>query len=108
MDPQTLATAVLIVPAIVLGTIGWRASRAGRTSLGVGLRDGAAGEFGRGVLYSLPFLLLLVLAFGTTGLSQTGRPDGRRPPPSPSRSAASGSTSSCSSRSRSSSSEGSS
>lgn len=72
MDSQSLASAVLLLPAAVFAAIAWRARRVGRvqTSFGLGLRGGAAGEFGRGVVFSVPFLALLVILFAATGLSR--------------------------------------
>ncbi|GGF56727.1 hypothetical protein GCM10011519_33290 [Marmoricola endophyticus] len=79
MDPQDIFTASLLVPAAVLGVVAWRAARRGRTSLGLGVRDGAVGEFLRGMLFSVPFLVVLAVVFPLLGLSDVVRvqgPDG--------------------------------
>lgn len=69
MATQDLWTATLLIPSIVLGIVAWRARRHGRTTLGLGVRDGAAAEFLRGCAFSLPFFVVLILVFDLSGLT---------------------------------------
>jgi uncharacterized protein len=71
VDPQTLWSAALVIPAVLFALLAIPARRARRTRFGVGLRDGAVLEFLRGCLFSLPFLAVLLLVFPLTGLSST-------------------------------------
>jgi uncharacterized protein len=71
VDPQTLWSAALVIPAVVLTLLAIPARRQGRTRFGLGVRDGAVGEFLRGCLFSLPFLGVLALLFPVTGLTRT-------------------------------------
>jgi uncharacterized protein len=68
MDTQDIWTAALLVPSLVFGVVGWRATRQGRTSLGLSLRDGALLELVKGGLFSVPFFAVLLLVFWGTGL----------------------------------------
>jgi uncharacterized protein len=67
MDPQSLWTAVLVIPALALGVVAWRTHG---SSLGIDPRDGALGELLRGGAFSLPFFAALLAVFWGTGLSQ--------------------------------------
>lgn len=71
MSTQDALTATLLVPAAVLGLVGWQAARAGRTQLGLSPRGGAVGELARGGLFSVPFAAVLVVVFPLVGLSDT-------------------------------------
>lgn len=73
MNPQDTFTAALLVPTAVLGVVAWRARRDGRTTLGLGARDGALAEAARGAVFSVPFLVVLVAAFPLLGLSDLVR-----------------------------------
>ena len=69
MDTQDIWTACLLVPAAILGVVAWRARRRDRTTLGLGLRDGAVRELVVGSLFSLPFFAALLAVFDLTGLT---------------------------------------
>jgi uncharacterized protein len=69
MDSQDMWTACLVVPSIVLGLVAWQARRVDRTTLGLGLRDGAVSEFVRGCLFSVPCFVALVAVYDLTGLT---------------------------------------
>lgn len=68
---------MLLLPAAVCGVVVWRAQRERRTSFGLGLRDGAPGEFGRGAVFSVPFLvgvlLLALMAVAATRFARGAR-----------------------------------
>lgn len=68
MDAQTIWSAALVVPAVVLAVIAIPARRRGVTTFGIGLRDGAVLELLRGMLFSIPFLAALLLVLASTGL----------------------------------------
>lgn len=68
MDVQSLATAALLIPTIIVGVIAWRARRAGRTTFGLGLRHGALAEFGLGLVWGAVTAAVFLLLFAGTGI----------------------------------------
>lgn len=69
MDTQSLASAVLVLPAVVLALVALPARRRDRTRFGLELRHGGTAELLRGMAFSVPFLVLLVLVTVVTGLA---------------------------------------
>ena len=71
---QSLATASLLIPTVVLGWFGWRARRQGRTDFGLRLRDGGLAELGTGLAWGLGLFVVMVglaLATGVVSLDGT-------------------------------------
>lgn len=76
MDSQTIWSLALAAPAVAVAVMARRAVREQRTAFGLQLRNGAIAEFGKGALFSVPFLLAILAIYWTTGLSDpswTGR-----------------------------------
>lgn len=72
VDTQQVANALLLVPAAVFGVVAVRARRQGRTLLGLGLRDGAALDALRGLLFGTAMVALLYAVLAVTGLIRVG------------------------------------
>lgn len=62
------ANALLLVPALVFGVLAIRARRQGRTLLGLGLRNGAVVDLGRGIVFGAVMVALLCAALAATGV----------------------------------------
>ncbi|MFY0409689.1 hypothetical protein [Solicola sp. PLA-1-18] len=72
MDTEQIANAFLLLPAVVLAVVGWRARRRGRTTFGPGVRDGAWREVLRGLLFGAVWMAVAasaLLAVGATDVS---------------------------------------